>query len=70
MKVDALDQELARKRSEIRDAWETILHANEPTVLSGRRLSKDRRICSPNLRGARWYAVTVADSGRSQVQGV
>jgi HD-GYP domain-containing protein (c-di-GMP phosphodiesterase class II) len=32
--VDALDRELARRKIELEQAWESIEHANEPTVLS------------------------------------
>ncbi|HSY23549.1 MAG TPA: HD domain-containing phosphohydrolase [Polyangiaceae bacterium] len=32
--IDALDRELARRKIEIEQAWESIEHANEPSVLS------------------------------------
>jgi HD-GYP domain-containing protein (c-di-GMP phosphodiesterase class II) len=52
--LEALDRELASRRAELDGAWETILHANEPTVLAAGDFQKIENLAKEtyfDLRG-------------------
>lgn len=56
--LDALDKEYAERRGEIDAAWETITHANEPTVLAAGDFAKIEMLAKEtyfDLRGEMKY---------------
>src|SRR5205085_5052954 len=56
--LDALDKEHTERRAEIDAAWETITHANEPTVLAAGDFAKIENLAQEtyfDLRGEMKY---------------
>lgn len=52
--LEAFDRELETRRREIEDAWRTIVHANEPTILAAgdfQKIEELSRITYTNLAG-------------------
>jgi HD-GYP domain-containing protein (c-di-GMP phosphodiesterase class II) len=59
--LDALDEELARRREEIEAAWQAVCAANEPTVVSAGDFARIEAVARETFRDARGEVRTLLD---------
>jgi HD-GYP domain-containing protein (c-di-GMP phosphodiesterase class II) len=61
--IDALDRELVDRRAELEGAWEAVLSANEPTVLSSGDFARIEAIARETYADLRGETRTLLDDG-------